>query len=710
MMDVLQPHKIIHPQLFSTVIKPIGVHVDSIPPIMEGGTLDVHADPYQQAMEYAKQFGQPINHTYFREESVNPSLDKIKGKMQAAMREFNHSEDLVHALSRTKRSLPVTVEDGRAHIHALNDVINNIHSGYQKQYGELVKSSTKFMQEINTAIGNSNNLIAANIHSVQPSGVTSQLPLNSEKNIKIETPEMSREELHSFNTQKQAEIITGLLNQVGSNITTDKVENVLNYNGMGCLTQQSLNYRTKSNLIILTLLEPHERTDELLNSAAKLIESFNKGVNDNEKHIIKHSLKTFDEKIGHLLSSVLTTEKGIFLTIKERFESKYIQPALGNLLKQYLSLDMIEGLKMDKCLTSLEYKQKQEEISVLDNAYQGVSKDSSVDENCHIYNMFSKLEEMLEIVKTLKVQVNWEDRAVQPSIGNSPLQAASGDEVDGPMASAQPNMPTQAPLSPQSAISNSFNTTNIFNISSSLSENITGVRNQETKANETPSAEKQNREHSKVEMASFRSENRTIARMKTELALGEPPQEPPVDYDTVEPEIQQPLDKGNPAVVNQFSGKKPLAVDDKITRADVLTASRPINEKLKHNQESQQQNINAFLPKNGHLLGSYLRNDATQKNGNSQQTAENAFLPKNSAHTGSYLKDGKVPDKVTLSAEGALTRNQSDNDIYRGVRQAPKAVDDTASYLPNKDAPVTLTERGALTRDQSVKNAYTTKP
>lgn len=153
-MDVLQPQKIIHSQLFGSVIKPAGAHVDSTPPVTEGVTLDVHADPYQQAMEYAEQFGQPTNHTYFREESVNPSLDKIKGKMQAAMREFNHSEDLVHALSRKKRSLPVTVEDGRAHIHALNDVINNIHSGYQKQYGELVKSATKFMQEINTAIGN----------------------------------------------------------------------------------------------------------------------------------------------------------------------------------------------------------------------------------------------------------------------------------------------------------------------------------------------------------------------------------------------------------------------------------------------------------------------------------------------------------------------------------------------------------------------------
>lgn len=160
-MDVLQPQKIIHSQLFGSVIKPAGAHVDSTPPVTEGVTLDVHADPYQQAMEYAEQFGQPTNHTYFREESVNPSLDKIKGKMQAAMREFNHSEDLVHALSRKKRSLPVTVEDGRAHIHALNDVINNIHSGYQKQYGEIIKKATEYMQNINTSLGKINKYISS---------------------------------------------------------------------------------------------------------------------------------------------------------------------------------------------------------------------------------------------------------------------------------------------------------------------------------------------------------------------------------------------------------------------------------------------------------------------------------------------------------------------------------------------------------------------
>lgn len=558
----------------------------------------------------------------------------------------------------------------------------------------------------NEPLVKSNSLMATNIHSVQSSGVTSQLPLNPEKNIKTETPEMSKEDLHNLNTQKQAVIITELLNQVDTNITVDIVKKALDFGGHGNVIQQSLNYRPESSLIILTLLEPHERANGLLNSAAKMIKDLNKEVNDDGKHILKHSLKAFDEKIKQSLSTVPSVDGSVLLAMGERFENRYIQPEFDNLLKPYLPQETIKQLSMRDCLASLEYKQKKDEISVLNSAYLKDGKNPSVDKGHYMHNVFSKLEETLEIVKTLKVQVNWEDRAAFPNVGNSPLQAASGDEVDGPMASAQPNMPTQAPFSPQSAISNSFNTTNNFSFSLPLSENITGVNNQESQANQTPSVEKQNREHSNVEMASFRPQTHAIM----ESQVGKPPEEPPIDYDVSEPEIEKLIDKSLYAVASRFNEQKPSASNDKATRADVLTASKPINEKLKSHQESQQQNINAFLPKNGHLLGSYLRNDAVQKNGNSQQTTENAFLPKNSAHTGSYLKDGKVPDKVTLSAEGALTRNQSDNEIYRGVRQAPKAVDDTASYLPNKDAPVTLTERGALTRDQSVKNAYTTKP
>lgn len=558
----------------------------------------------------------------------------------------------------------------------------------------------------NEPLVKSNSLMATNIHSVQSSGVTSQLPLNPEKNIKTETPEMSKEDLHNLNTQKQAVIITELLNQVDTNITVDIVKKALDFGGHGNVIQQSLNYRPESSLIILTLLEPHERANGLLNSAAKMIKDLNKEVNDDGKHILKHSLKAFDEKIKQSLSTVPSVDGSVLLAMGERFENRYIQPEFDNLLKPYLPQETIKQLSMRDCLASLEYKQKKDEISVLNSAYLKDGKNPSVDKGHYMHNVFSKLEETLEIVKTLKVQVNWEDRAAFPNVGNSPLQAASGDEVDGPMASAQPNMPTQAPFSPQSAISNSFNTTNNFSFSLPLSENITGVNNQESQANQTPSVEKQNREHSNVEMTPFRPQTHAIM----ESQVGKPPEEPPIDYDVSEPEIEKLIDKSLYAVASRFNEQKPSASNDKATRADVLTASKPINEKLKSHQESQQQNINAFLPKNGHLLGSYLRNDAVQKNGNSQQTTENAFLPKNSAHTGSYLKDGKVPDKVTLSAEGALTRNQSDNEIYRGVRQAPKAVDDTASYLPNKDAPVTLTERGALTRDQSVKNAYTTKP
>lgn len=70
------------------------------------------------------------------------------------------------------------------------------------------------------------------------------------------------------------------------------------------------------------------------------------------------------------------------------------------------------------------------------------------------------------------------------------------------------------------------------------------------------------------------------------------------------------------------------------------------------------------------------------------------------------LKKPDAQKPVTLTANGALTRNQSDKEVYRGEREATKVVVDTSSHLPNAGSLVTLTERGALTRGQAEKERY----
>lgn len=45
------------------------------------------------------------------------------------------------------------IEDGRSHISGIYSLINNINSNYQKNFGEITKEATKFMEILNTELG-----------------------------------------------------------------------------------------------------------------------------------------------------------------------------------------------------------------------------------------------------------------------------------------------------------------------------------------------------------------------------------------------------------------------------------------------------------------------------------------------------------------------------------------------------------------------------
>lgn len=121
--------------------------------IDENVNIDTSADPYEQGIQFAKDLGLSFSPTSFNEGAVSHDLDKIKAQMQAAKRELSYTNDSVNSL-RTKRStMGEKLDDGRSHINGANELIKNIHSGYQKQYGEIIKKATEYMQSINTAIG-----------------------------------------------------------------------------------------------------------------------------------------------------------------------------------------------------------------------------------------------------------------------------------------------------------------------------------------------------------------------------------------------------------------------------------------------------------------------------------------------------------------------------------------------------------------------------
>lgn len=128
-------------------------------PSIEGVLLPSEtADPYEQAMQFVREIGHPTVGSHFHGGTVSGDLNRVKAQMQAAKREFNQTEDFVNGLS-AKRDQYSVVADGRTHIAPLDGLIRNIHTGYQKTYGDIIKKATEYMQEMNTAIATMSDCI-----------------------------------------------------------------------------------------------------------------------------------------------------------------------------------------------------------------------------------------------------------------------------------------------------------------------------------------------------------------------------------------------------------------------------------------------------------------------------------------------------------------------------------------------------------------------
>ncbi|MGJ3354920.1 hypothetical protein [Providencia sp. Je.9.19] len=105
-------------------------------------------DPYQKAFDAFQQMGYRIPEENVQPQPMNNSLENIqlKSKMQAyKYKSVNDNYEEVRGLA-AKRG----VADGRPHIAGISEVIDNIYTDYQQKYGELVKASMQYMQDMNT--------------------------------------------------------------------------------------------------------------------------------------------------------------------------------------------------------------------------------------------------------------------------------------------------------------------------------------------------------------------------------------------------------------------------------------------------------------------------------------------------------------------------------------------------------------------------------
>ncbi|EMT6576387.1 hypothetical protein [Providencia rettgeri] len=111
-------------------------------------TLNHALDLHERAFDAFQQMGYRIPEVNIQPPLVNDSLENIQLKAKMLAYKHQHANDSyeeARGLSARKQ-----VADGRPHIAGISRVIENIYTDYQQKYGELVKASTQYMQDMNT--------------------------------------------------------------------------------------------------------------------------------------------------------------------------------------------------------------------------------------------------------------------------------------------------------------------------------------------------------------------------------------------------------------------------------------------------------------------------------------------------------------------------------------------------------------------------------
>lgn len=518
--------------------------------------------------------------------------------------------------------------------------------------------------------------MATNLSSVQTLGKDAKIPMNTESLTPDNPLIMSKNELHSLNSDKQANKLVQLFKSSpflgAKDITVEMVISVLNSDGMGDLNQQSLNYRPETGLIILSLLKPTEMNNELLKSAAKMINEMQKTSNLVDKKIIKGALTEFDKKIQSAMSKI---EGDTFSTMVDRFKKEYVIPVFENKLAPHLSESDIKNLSIKDCLVSVEYQKKAARIETAKQAYQSAGANPSVDKSFYLHEAFEASEEFLEIPKKLKVTVDWEDKLHPAKLDNvASDKTHPSDEVDGLSYGSKADSLRN--------ISNSYNTSttnNYFN--TPLSESIKQVSSQESAVNHEqdshPSNKTENVSAKPFENDEFSSQN-TIKLPR--VALKTPVEEPSPDYDLPNHSAQnsQEID----TVKSQYF-IEPSNVSGPWKPSSILE------------EETVQSTKNQFT----------LATKLVKKNSEPMD-----IKPKMGSHYGSYLIDNKVPNGVKLTNNRELVQDKSTKQAEgKSLLAIKNASHYSASYI-SQDDKVVLSAEGLMTRNLNEKLAYANKP
>ncbi|MEQ5222945.1 hypothetical protein ABN242_13015 [Providencia alcalifaciens] len=396
--------------------------------------------------------------------------------------------------------------------------------------------------------------------------------------------------------------------------------------------------------------------------------------NTQAKHLLSHEEKLFDKLIE---SAISTLGKDQLQILGQRYQQRYVDPAIKETLGHYFSKDEVALHPVSDFLVSSLSHGCDMRANAAIQEYQKHTRKSFVDKACQIHNLFLALEEKIEIIRPLTVHM---DLASLPAL--SPEKTpVTDDEVDGVKPRFAPSSPElltpTAPLLPSNTSHNEnmYNTyiTNNYYTSPAENTHINSVQSNNDNKEETPLLPTSLKSVMNVKLMPPTGVEKSGYTAKQ-------PEIPTVDYPqrTVdEPKIEQPR------------------IDEKAT-----LSRQPV--------ETEKLPMGSFANRYTKVL------DIDPVTGNTRS---------------SWLSENAGTSSVTLSERGALTRDQSAQERYQQTTETDsltqntvfanrfEAVEVTDELTGQRkktwqlaDAktskPVTLTEMGALTRDQVAKEKY----
>lgn len=546
------------------------------------------------------------------------------------------------------------------------------------------------------SVSNQNNKsFLNNINSVNNVGQEAYFPVKEQGVDKTYNISGKSEELHLSNQKLQANIIKSLLSEKHPDISLEMITKTLDLGHGGNLQGQKLQYQPENALIVLTLLAPEEiKGSKVLDCAAKLIKQLNNSENDKSfKQVLKSSQTALE---AELLDNILS-ENNIDELI-QRFADKYVQPAIKEKLAPFLSEKTIEELPTDKLFDVSLQETKKELIMEAKNQLIKHKVDKSVDRLLQLHNIFSALEQQIEIMGQLSVSINVDGNTENSVTTSSAKNSKPEDTVDGgtdPVISSNGS----APASSKSTVNN-YVTNNYY----SMPKELKVMNNEGSKTSQFENKTVDSHTPESVEKNSPEEDDNkpSMPRFKSTL------------------EIPQ-VNNERPAVLGEnarsSADKLRQSVLDNAQAPSAQTSSMP----SKPIETKPNFDINAFLPKSMASTGRFelveIIDKVTGKSKKSWQT--------------------KAPEakSVTLSEHGALTRSQVEKERYAsgpiasGVEKM--GVPNNINTFSNRFKPaeivdevtgktkttwqlsdgktsqlVTLTEMGALTRNQADKEHY----